>query len=95
MEGKKVIVRTGKADVFYGTLASREGGEVTLHNARRIWYWSGAATISQLATEGVKNPDECKFTVYVPEVVILEVIEIIPCLAPAIESIEGVAEWRA
>ena len=41
------------------------GQEVTLHNARRIWFWDEAATLSQLATDGVLKPDECKFTVRV------------------------------
>ena len=63
-------------------------------NVRRIWSWAGAASLSQLAVDGVKNPADCKFTVYVPEMTILGVIEIIPCTDAAIESIEGVKEWK-
>ena len=49
---KYVIVRTYSAGVFAGNLKSRDGKEVTLTNARRLWYWSGAASLSQLAVAG-------------------------------------------
>lgn len=58
---KYVIVRTYSAGVFAGELESRTGQEVVLRNARRIWYWSGAASLSQLAMEGTKDPANCKF----------------------------------
>ena len=48
----KVIVRTYSAGVFAGTLARKDGKEVELTNARRLWYWRGAASLSQLATVG-------------------------------------------
>ena len=94
MLNKKVIVRGDRSGVFFGTLEAKEGREVTLKNCRRIWYWEGAASISQLAMEGVKKPSECKFTVAVDEIVILDAIEIIPCTDEAIQSIEGVKEWK-
>lgn len=94
MLGKKVIVRSTNAGVFYGTLKAKDGQEVTLTDCRRIWYWCGAASISQLAAEGTKTPDACKFTVRVAEIVIMEVIEIIPCTPEAVASIEGVKEWK-
>lgn len=92
---QKVIIRADRAGVFYGELKSRNGDEVMMENVRRIWYWSGAASLSQLAVDGVSRPDECKFTVYVPTMTILGVIEIIPCTEKAIKSIEGVQLWRA
>lgn len=94
MIGKKVIIRSTNAGVFYGTLKAKDGQEVTLTDCRRIWYWEGAATISQLAAEGTKKTGKCKFTMRVAEIVVMEVIEIIPCTPAAIESIEGVAEWK-
>ena len=45
--GKKVIIRGNSSGVEFGTLVAYKGSEVTLHNARRIWYWDGAATLSQ------------------------------------------------
>lgn len=92
--GKVCMVRTYSAGVFLGTVASRDGKEVTLTNARRIWYWAGAATISQLAMEGTRKPKECKFPAPVPEVFLTEAIEFIPATEAAIASIAAVPAWR-
>ena len=54
---KKVIVRGDRSGVFFGTLSRKEGKEVTLEKCRRIWYWDGAASISQLAVDGTVCPD--------------------------------------
>lgn len=94
MMNKKVIVRGDRSGVFFGTLVEKNGREVVLENCRRIWYWEGAASISQLAAEGTKKPSECKFTVMVRSIAILDAIEIIPCSNAAICSIEGVKEWK-
>ena len=95
---KKVIIRSYGAGVFYGTLNEVEKAEdkywVELLNCRRIWYWSGAASLSQLAAEGVKNPKNCKFTVTVDSLVISSVIEIIPTTEEAQKNIEGVPVWE-
>lgn len=94
MIGKKVIVRADRAGVFYGTLVKKEGSEVELSNCRRLWYWDGACSISQLAIDGTKKPDNCKFTMSVERINILGVIEIIPCTEKAINSIENVKIWK-
>lgn len=86
--GKKVIVRGDRSGVFFGTLKEKEGHEVVLTNCRRLWYWEGAASISQLAAEGTTNSGGCKFTMSVDEIVILDAIEIIPCTEKSINSIE-------
>lgn len=90
----KVIVRGDRSGVFFGTLEERNGQEVTLSNCRRIWYWDGAASISQLAVDGTSKPEECKFTVVVSEILILDAVEIIPCTDRAIKSIESVRIWK-
>ena len=92
--GKRVIVRAHGAGVFYGTLNEVEGNTVELTNCRRLWYWDGAASLSQLAAEGVKAPQNCKFTVTVDSIVILNVIEIIPATDEAQTSIENVRVWK-
>ena len=89
-----VIVRTRSAGVFAGHLEKREGKEVTLTNARRLWFWHGAATLSQIATTGTSRPDECKFPVPVKRVVLTEAIEILDVTQEAKTSIEGVPEWH-
>lgn len=90
-----VIVRADRAGVFFGKIKERTGDEVTMTDVRRIWYWHGAASISQLAMEGVKHPELSKFTVTVPEMTILGVIEIIPCTDEAVRNIKAVGEWRS
>lgn len=95
MKEQYYIVRSDRAGVFFGKIKERIGSEVTMTDVRRIWYWSGAASLSQLAVEGTKNPKNCKFTIYAPEMTILGVIEIIPCTDKAEASIKGVPEWRA
>lgn len=94
MIGKKVIIRGDRSGVFFGTLTAKEGQEVELKDCRRLWYWEGAASISQIAKEGVKKPDDCKFTVTVESICILDAIEIIPCTEEAVSIIEGVRKWK-
>lgn len=91
---KQVIVRADRAGVFFGTLAEKEGNEVKLTNCRRLWYWNGAASLSELAMSGVTRPRECKFCVPVQEIEVLGVIEIIPCTEKAIENINAVPVWK-
>lgn len=94
MEKQKFIVRCDRAGVFYGEIEERKGREVKMRNVRCLWYWDGAATLLQLAAEGTTNPENCKFTMTVDSLEVLDAIEIIPCTAKAIESIEGVKEWK-
>ncbi len=92
--GKKVIIRGDRSGVEFGELVEQNGSVVTLKNARRLWYWSGAASLSQLAMDGTKRPQDCKFTVTVSSITILDAVEIIPCTDKAIKSIEEVDEWK-
>ena len=91
---KYVIIRTFSAGVFAGYLESRNGQEVVLRNARRLWFWSGAASLSQLSVDGVKNPNECKFPCEVDRVFLLQVIEILNVTSQAFESIKNVPIWK-
>jgi hypothetical protein len=95
METKKyVIVRTYSAGVFSGELESRNGQEVIITNARRLWYWKGASSLSELAMKGVAYPDECKFPIAVDRVELMQAIEILDCTESARKSIEEVPEWK-
>lgn len=93
-EGKYFIVRCDRASVFAGEIVEQNGQEVVMKNARRIWSWSGAATLSQMAIDGVKYPDRCKFSMPVDEIVLLDAIEIIPCTEKAENCIKGVSVWK-
>ena len=93
-ENQFCIVRCYGAGVFMARVESLNGQTAQLRDARRIWYWDGAASLSQLATEGTKAPENCKFTVTVPQMTVTQVLEIIPCSEQAIASIGGVKEWK-
>ncbi len=88
------IVRTYSAGVFAGYIESRNGQEVIMKDARRLWAWSGAASLSQLAMEGTKNPTNCKFPCSVERVELLQVIEILDCSDIAEKSIRSVPIWK-
>lgn len=92
---KYVIARTQSAGVFAGNLQSRSGQEVVLTDARRLWYWAGAASLSQLAVSGTSNPKACKFPVPVARVELLQVIEILDVTAEAESSIKAVPVWQS
>jgi len=88
-----VIVRGNASGVFAGHLVSRSRQIVELNHCRRLWYWDGAASLSQLAMEGVKAPENCKFSVPTTEHHILDAIEIIPCSSAAKDNIKAVKAW--
>ena len=92
--GKYCIVRGRDFGVFAGTVEAVDCDRVLLKNARRLWYWAGAASLSQLALEGVKEPGACKFTVTVESVLLLNVIEIIPATEQAKRIIDEVRVWK-
>jgi hypothetical protein len=89
------IIRTYSAGCFAGYIKERNGKEGTILNARRLWYWSGAASLSELATEGVKKPNECKFPCEVLELILTEIIEVIHATEKAKKSIDNVKIWAA
>ena len=93
--GKYCMVRTYSAGVFAGTVESRDGQEITLINARRIHYWDGAASLSQLSTDGTSKPENCRFPCEVEHIILLKVIEIIKITEKAKKSIESVKVWTA
>ena len=95
--GKRCIVRTYASGVFCGEIAAQDGRMVEIKNARRLWLWKASESISlsAVATIGV-DPTECRFPMSVPEITILDALEIIPASVAALESIDAcpVAERR-
>lgn len=87
------LIRADRAGVFTGYLESKDGNTVILRQARRIWYWSGASSISQLAVDGTSNPKDCKFPAPVSKIEISGVIEILDVTSKAQQSIESVKVW--
>lgn len=93
-KGKHYIVRGDRSGVFFGEIEERNGKEVTLRNCRRLWYWSGANSLSELALRGTQNPRDCKFTVTVDRIQVLDVIEIDECTKVATKNIQEVPVWE-
>ena len=88
------IVRTYNAGVFAGYYDRKiKGQEGTIFSARRIWYWDGANSLSELAMKGVTKPKNCKFALSVPEIDLKNIIEILPCTDNAQKNIALVEEW--
>lgn len=95
----KSIIRTNRAGVFFGEITQQEntpaGVIVTIKDCRRIWYWDGAASLSEMANKGVKYPRKCKFPAPLASITVIGVIEIIPCTDEAVKSLESVPVWSA
>ena len=93
---KKCIVRCYRAGVFFGEVkevsSDANGLNVRLANARKVWYWDGAAAVEQLSQEGCN--DSSKITVAVPELVVADAVQIIPCSDKAVRNLEAKKEWK-
>ena len=94
MENKYYIIRGDQSGVFFGQITGRNEKEVELQNVRKLWYWEGACAVEQLAVDGVKNPGDCKFTVVVPEMVVTDAIQILPCSDKAAKILCEVKAWK-
>ena len=75
--GPEVLIRTYSAGVHIGVIKSREGREIVLTNARRLYSWQGAFTLNAVATQGVTRANS-RISKPVSEITLLEAIEIIP-----------------
>ena len=92
---KYCVVRTYSAGVFCGYVKSRKGREAVILDAIRLWRWSGAASLSQLAMEGVKNAPDCKFGMPITtETELTEVIEVVEMTEAAKSNIQSVKPWK-
>jgi len=89
---RQVIIRTYSAGVHYGTLVERNGQEVILSDARRLWNWQGRNTLHEIALRGVGKGS--RVSEPVPRIELLEAIEIIDCEKEAIENLKA-AKWDA
>jgi hypothetical protein len=95
-----VIVRGRNVGVHAGYLAEDKTDRMILRDARRLWRWSGALSISELAVLGPANRDGCKFGVPVPRQELRGLdsmgdYEVVHCTEAGREAIQAVAPWRA
>jgi hypothetical protein len=71
---------------------AREGKEVTLAKARRIWSWRGANTLHEIALRGVGAGSRVS-EVAPGKIVLTEAIEIIDCSELAASNLRS-ASWN-
>ena len=88
------IVRAARAGVFFGKIREKSADSVIMTDVRKLWYWDGAAAVEQIAMDGVRAPENCKFTVTVPAMEIMEPVQVIPCTSKAADIIKAVREWK-
>jgi len=89
------IVRTYSAGVFAGWYDTKtKGKEGTVEDAIRIWYWDGANSLSDVASQACKTPENCKFCQPVNKIILKEIIEVIPTTTEAKEFIINLPKWQ-
>lgn len=95
MTGQKVLIRSYASGVHFGTLESEKftssGKVVVLSNSRRIHYWEGAASLSQMALNGIRDG---RVAMALPTIEVVNVIETIPLSAEAIANLENQPIWK-
>ena len=93
-----VIVRSYGAGVFYGYLKEKKselnGVNITLVNSKRIYYWDGACSLTQLAMEGTKASGNCKISDAISSHFIANVIELLPLTEAAKNNLDEVKLWK-
>ena len=95
--GKKVLIRSYASGVHFGTLEQctpDNSGRFTvkLSNTRRIHYWEGACSCSQISNDGIRTG---RVSVQLDEIIIAEAIEIIPLQEPASTNLEKQPVWKS
>ena len=92
--GKICMFRTDSAGVHFGELVEKDHQECLVKNARRVYYWTHACSLSQLAMEGSKDIENCKIAMLVDETILDQVIETIPMSDEAIRILGGASSWK-
>lgn len=92
--GRVVIVRSRDAGVLYGECVAVNGHDVTLKNARQMWYWKALTgfVLVDCATKGVKS-DACKFSTHQKELTVFNVCAIFDVEPDAFKSLELVNDY--
>lgn len=94
--GKICMFRTYSAGVHFGELVEKNGQECHVKNAKRVWSWAKACSLSQLAVDGDLDADSenSRISVAVSDIILGQVIEIIPMAENAIKNLYGAKEWK-
>ena len=87
--GEYVLIRTYSAGVHFGKLVKREGKEVLLDEARRIWSWDGAFTLSEVSESGVGSG---KISAKIDGILLTQAIEIMKLSIKSKENLYGLKD---
>lgn len=88
--GKKVLVRSCDAGVYFGTLEDMDGDQCLLSNVRNIWHWTGATCLSQVANDGVTGN---KIGPVVGSMLLNGCCQVMPLSDKAIVNLENQPVW--
>ena len=91
---KYCVIRTYSAGVHIGYVAEfgdKSAQHCKLLSSRRLHYWNNAASLSQVAMDGVGS--ESRIAMEIPEIELTDVIEVIPCSEKAAEFFKGAKAW--
>ncbi len=90
--GRYAVVRCRDAGVHIGRVEAIDGREVVLTDARRLWRWKGAFSLSDLALGAALDRE---FTLLAPPISVLlpEFCEIIPITDEVQAAIYALPHW--
>ena len=90
----KYLIQGKYSGLFYGEIEKQIDSEIKIINVRQIWRWCGARNLAQLAAEGSTKPNDCKITIQIPEITIIDCIEIVSCSEKCINCFNNIPEWK-
>lgn len=95
---KWYIIRANFAGVFLGKIEFlNENGTIGIKGIRRLYQWSGALDVTEIAKEGVSDPENCKFSVQLSEddiSVVTNLIEYHPVSEKALSILNSIEPWK-
>lgn len=89
------VIRAERAGVFIGKIKSAINDTVEVTNIRRLYRWSGALDVIQIAAVGVSGSG-CKFSTQMGDndvSTIYNVVETHPVSETALQSINNIPAW--
>lgn len=90
---KYCVIRTYSAGVHIGYVKRCDGQEIELIKSRRLHYWDGACSLSQVAIDGVDESNS-RIAMELPEIILTDCIEIIPCSEKSEKFFKGAKVWK-
>ena len=99
LEQEYVIARCKDAGVHAGYLVSTNEHHTVLRDVRRIWHWTGAASLSEIAVYGLNPAKSAASKIGAVEISKRlrdsDICELTVCHDAGRTSIEGMPVWRA